>query len=426
MIKINNLQRQKLVTTNIKLAFIIVVLSAFISPNINLAQSPNLGIAANFSIFTTLGALGNTGTSDITGNIGTNNGALSGFEAPTKVNGTIEWANSVTQQASIDVQNAYNELFNIVPTVIDHAPSFGSDEILFAGVYHIGSAGSIAGNLTLDAQGNPDAIFIFQFGGAFSTGASSSAILMNGASACNVYWIAEGAISLAALSSMKGTFISNNGAISLGAGGTLEGRMLSTGGAAYVNQVLITLPPCSTLLPIDLVSFTGNCDTQNIILQWKTETESNNNYFTVERSTNGTSWQIIGTVSGADNSSSQLNYRLTDSAPNKGKSYYRLMQTDFSGNYKYSTIIYVNPCENKSLDLLSIYPNPTTGKFDLLFTGDIKKINSIDIFNSQGQHVNSSKEFQSSFDLSDNVAGFYFVRVQQNSEIVNLKFVLLK
>jgi hypothetical protein len=66
--------------------------------------------------------------------------------------------------------------------------------------------------------------------------------LTNGATANNIFWIAEGAIAMAALTSMKGTLIANNGAISLGAGGTLEGRMFSTAGAVAVNGVTASLP----------------------------------------------------------------------------------------------------------------------------------------------------------------------------------------
>jgi len=110
--------------------FIFTTFIVFISPNICFTQLPNLGTAINFAVFTTIGALGNTATSNITGNIGTNNGAITGFGAPTVVNGNIEWANSVTAQCAIDVQAAYNALLGTTPTVTNHPPSFGSSETL--------------------------------------------------------------------------------------------------------------------------------------------------------------------------------------------------------------------------------------------------------------------------------------------------------
>lgn len=406
------------------LHFIIPVLIIFISPKITIAQLPNLGSAINFVVFTSVGALGNTGTSNITGDIGTDSGAITGFGAPTVLNGTIEWENAVTAQCAIDVQTAYNEIFGITPTVVGHAPAYGSGETLPAGVYSIAAAGSIDGNLTLDAAGDPDAIFIFQFGGAFTTGASSTVNLINEASACNVFWIAEGAMSMAAFTDMKGTLISNNGAISMDAGGTLDGRMLSTAGEASVYDVMITKPDCLAL-PIGLLSFTGSCDQQNIVLQWITETENNNNYFTIERSPDLKTWHAIGTVEGAGNSSFPLNYTLTDLVTNVEITYYRLKQTDFDGNYNYEAMIGVNSCEANMVDQLTIYPNPSEGKFKLLFNGNPSDINSIQIFNSQGQIIYNTFNFESTFDLTNNVPGIYFIRVQKNSEVIRLKYILL-
>jgi gliding motility-associated-like protein len=225
---------------------IITVLIVLVSPNITYAQpAPNLGTAIDFAIFTSVGALGNTGTlTNITGNIGTNAGAITGFGPPNVVIGNIENGNLVTAQCLIDVQAAYNQIVAMTPTQI-HAPAYGSGETLTAGIYNTGGAGSLAGTLTLDAEGNPDTLFIFQFGGAFATGALSTVNLINGASACNVYWVAEGAMSMAANTNMKGSVISNNGAIGMAVGVNLEGRMLTTGGAASIYDGIISIPICS-------------------------------------------------------------------------------------------------------------------------------------------------------------------------------------
>jgi len=405
------------------LQFLVATLSLLFSPLNTFAQLPNLGTASSFVVFTTIGALDNAGVSNITGNIGTNSGDTSGFGAPTVVNGNIEWVNAVTAQCAIDVQAAYNEIFAIAPTVVGHAPAFGSGETLSAGVYFIGAAGSIAGNLTLDAGGDPNAMFIFQFGGAFTTGASSRVNLINGAEACNVFWIAEGAMSMVALTEMKGTLISNNGAISLGAGGTLDGRMLSTAGAAYVYDALITLPACVEL-PITLLSFTGTCEQGNIVLRWSTATEKNNSYFTIEGSRDFKTWNLVGTVSGAGNSSTPLNYMLKDMAPSGGTSYYRLKQTDYNGDYVTEGTIGVKNCNLSSADDYRIYPNPSDGKFELYFKDHKSEINSISVVNEQGTILYYSIDIPTVFDLSNHVAGFYFVRIQKNSEIISLKLIL--
>ncbi len=409
------------------LQFIFVTIILLITPLISSAQLPNLGTAADFAIFTTAGALDNTGTSNITGNIGTNLGAITGFGAPTVVNGTIEPANLVTAQCALDVQAAYNEILATAPTVVGHAPAFGSGETLTVGVYFIGAAGSVAGNLTLDAEGDPAAIFIFQFGGAFDTGTATTINLINGAAACNVFWIAEGAIAMAAITDMKGTLISNNGAISMGAGGTLEGRMLSTTGAAAVYDDLITLPLCAAAaapLPISLQSFAGYCDKQNIVLQWTTATEINNDYFTIDRSQDGINWHFVETVSGAGNSSTPHNYKLVDMTFNDGTTYYRLKQTDFNGQFEYAkTIAIVYKCKEDIPELI-IYPNPSVEKFNLLFSGEKSNVNSIEIYNMFGEKVYYSDSYQSNISFLDNKIGIYFVYFHLDTQTITKKIVV--
>lgn len=193
---------------------------------------PSVGVASEFTLFTGSGAITHSATvSNITGNIGTNLGSISGFEL-SNIIGLFINANSTTQTAKEDLILAYTSFQNLTPTVTDHAPAFGS-ETLTAGIYSIGGAGSLGGILTLDGQNNPNGKFVFKFGGAFTTGAASSIVLINGALPQNIYWIANGAAALAANVSFKGTII-NNAALSIGAGCELNGKLLTTTGAITV------------------------------------------------------------------------------------------------------------------------------------------------------------------------------------------------
>ena len=213
-------------------------------PTVSLAQTINFGTAAKFCIFTASGAIANTGTSAIKGDMGTNIGAISGFETSSN-SGNQYNADSVSRQTCVDLVNAYNQLVVIPATNTTHTPTFGTNELpLIPGVYTINGAASIGGTLTLDGRGNVNSVFIFRINGAFSTGASSAIVLTNGASACNVYWVAEGAVAMAASTVMKGTVIAHNGANSMGANCTLEGRIFSTSGAIALNNVQAYLP-CS-------------------------------------------------------------------------------------------------------------------------------------------------------------------------------------
>ena len=203
--------------------------------------SPDFGTASNFALFSISGAVSNVASSNVNGDVGANTGAIAGFGSPSIFTGTIHSADALTTTASTDLVTAYNLLMASVATNSSHAPAFGSGETLVSGVYTIGGAGSVAGNLTLDAQGNPDAVFIFKIGGAFTTGAGTNVMLTNGTAISNVFWIADGAIAMAANTTMCGTLISNNGAVSMGDQGFLYGRLYTTTGAISIYGTTVNI-----------------------------------------------------------------------------------------------------------------------------------------------------------------------------------------
>jgi hypothetical protein len=217
---------------NLQIAFITA--SLFFMPNLISAQAPNLGTAADFVLFTTDGPVNMTSTNQLTGNVGTNNGTSTTFN---NVNGQLHDADGVTAQCAADLLVAYNQLSSTVP---DFFPSslLGNGDTLVAGVYSIAAAATLNLNLYLNAQGNANAVFIFQIGGPLSTNASSQIKLINNAKACNVFWKVEGLVDMTSGTSMKGTVIANNAAILIHTGSTLEGRALSTAGAITVDGIL--------------------------------------------------------------------------------------------------------------------------------------------------------------------------------------------
>jgi hypothetical protein len=212
----------------------------------------DMGALENLVFFSSEGAVGNTGSSTVTGSIGTSVGAITGFGSPSTLNGTTEFSNAVTTQAKKDLLNLYIHLANIPVTEMNHAPVFGNGETLTAGVYSIAAAGSLVGNLTL--EGDTSSIFILKYNGAFSVAAASKVILTNGQKASNVFWIAEGAISVGASSTMKGTLLAHTGAVSLGAGCDLEGRMFSSTGAVTIDSGNAYLPADHSNIPIICVN----------------------------------------------------------------------------------------------------------------------------------------------------------------------------
>lgn len=207
-------------------------------PSLNFAQAPNLGTSANFVLFSSDGPVSNSGTSHLTGNVGTNNGSSTAFG---NVNGVMHNGDAASTQAATDLLIAYNQLASTTPTNFPSS-SLGNGQTLYAGVHSIDAAATLNLDLTLDAEGDPNAVFIFQIQAPFSTNADSEVKLINGALACNVFWKVEGLISMTSGTSMKGTLIANNAAIEMNTGNTLEGRALSTSGAITVDGVLAYTP----------------------------------------------------------------------------------------------------------------------------------------------------------------------------------------
>jgi len=221
-----------------RLLYVLTAFLLFLLPGVNSAQAPNLGTAADFVLFSTKGAVSNTGLSQLTGNVGTNSGSSTAFG---NVNGVMHDGDGASAKCAADLLIAYNKLNSTVPTLFP-APLLGNGATLYPGVYSIPSEASLNLGLTLDAKGDPNAVFIFQIGGAFSTNASSKIYLKNKAMACNVFWKVEGKVSMAAGTFMRGTVIANNAEIVMSTGDTLEGRALSTTGAVTVHGVLAYTP----------------------------------------------------------------------------------------------------------------------------------------------------------------------------------------
>jgi hypothetical protein len=159
-----------------------------------------------------------------------------------------------TGQAIEDLNTIYNEINNLpVKTHVVAAGDLGGSTYT-PGVYSWGGAISITTDLTLDAENNPDAYFVFKAGGAFNTTAGIKVNLVNGASASNIYWLANGAIGIGAGCKVDGTLLSHDFAVAVGANCILEGRMLTTAGAIAFGPGTITVPSGPSFINFRTVS----------------------------------------------------------------------------------------------------------------------------------------------------------------------------
>lgn len=159
-----------------------------------------------------------------------------------------------TEQAVADLQSLYDALMAIPATNTTHGAVFGNGETLTAGVYDVAAAASTAGIITLDGGGDTNSLFIIRINGAFAGGASTKIILTNEARANNIYWISEGALSLGAMTQMKGTMIAHAGAVSAAADTNLEGRMYSISGAISFGPGVAFIPAASSSFDMGVLS----------------------------------------------------------------------------------------------------------------------------------------------------------------------------
>ena len=126
--------------------------------------------------------------------------------------------------------------------------------------------------------------------------------------------------------------------------------------ASFYIEATSGLPCVLQSLPIELLYFNAFPEQNKIVkTEWSTASETNNDYFSVERSNDAMVFEQVGIVQGAGNSNTTLNYVFYDEHPFTGISYYRLRQIDFDGQNSYSEIRTVNI---QTFEIISIYPNP--------------------------------------------------------------------
>jgi Secretion system C-terminal sorting domain/Beta-propeller repeat len=154
---------------------------------------------------------------------------------------------------------------------------------------------------------------------------------------------------------------------------------------------------CPVVLPITLLSFAGESKGDYNLLQWQTSTEINNDFFTIEKSKDAITWEIVETLSGAGNSNTTLSYSMADDNP-YSFTYYRLKQTDYDGQSEYSSTIAIKNIENASL-ISDIYPNTANSYFKFIYNGNGRGLN-VFIYNSMSQLI-SKKRIENPFSLTE-------------------------
>lgn len=208
------------------------------------SQPPvGLGTAASFAVLAGT-QVTNTGPSIVSGDLGVNPGtSITGFPPGTVVNGTQYTAGAIALQAQKDSTAAYTDAAGRTPSTAVLADLGG--QTVVPGVYKSSSTLGLTGTLILNAQNNPNAVFIFQAVSSLITASSSVVKLINGAQACNVFWQVGSSATLGTNSTFVGTILASTSA-SLNTGATVAGRVLVQTGMVSLESNTITVPTCST------------------------------------------------------------------------------------------------------------------------------------------------------------------------------------
>ena len=189
-------------------------------------------------------------------------------------------------------------------------------------------------------------------------------------------------------------------------------------GTQIINFFIIT----NGALPVELVSFDGNCEEGTVTLNWITSSEHNSDYFSILKSKNGLDWSHLANVESSGNSTQLIYYSTVDNERYNGNQYYKLLQFDTDGKSKEYGPINVN-CQINNTVYFSIFPNPNSGQFQILLNNKnlvgecsiiIKDTKGAEILNKK---VNVKPDINAIY--IDNVKsspGIYYIYISNNIE----------
>lgn len=293
---------------------------------------------------------------------------------------------------------------------------------VFSGVYANGLTGSIAADLiklvnrtwdiTPVVQSGINAIIKLQWtsteeGATFASNRSSAVLSKNRHTSGDDLWNAQ----------PSGT-VTGSGPYTIA----------NTTGISTFSNFGAGIP--GSLLPIELSTFNASISGDNVKIKWSTLSETNNDYFTLEKSIDGENWSSIYTCDGAGTSTNVHNYSFIDEDPYSGLNYYRLKQTDFNGNFVYSSVESID-IKNDSVSFV-IYPNPAfLEESTVIVKGVCVETASISIENLSGiQMCSGLVEISKSpikiklADICYLQAGTYFITIKGKNIVQNKRIVI--
>ncbi|MDC3253855.1 peptidoglycan DD-metalloendopeptidase family protein [bacterium] len=183
-----------------------------------------------------------------------------------------------------------------------------------------------------------------------------------------------------------------------------------------------------SVLPVELVSFTGKKEEDEVALHWETASEAGNDYFEVQRSENGHHFETIGKVTGSGDSQSFNAYGFQDHKPIVGINYYRLNQVDYNDKQEFSKVIAVEFNQNSLDGKLEIYPNPTMGNIiNITFDELPKEMSILNVYDQLGRRVVSDFPLygtEEQVNLKNLSNGIYIFEVAVDNQVLYRKVLI--
>lgn len=241
------------------------------------ATAPTLGDVASFAVLGET-TITNTGSSTLYGNLGLYSGtAITGFFGTVENDGpgvftgyAVHQGNATAGLAQTAATAAYGAMASQSPGCSDLSGQNLAGKTLAPGVYCFAAGAdlSLSGTLTLDAQGDPNAVWIFQVGTALTINNSASVVIINGGTGtpgCNVYWQVGSAATIGTSATFIGTIIANSAAITLNTSATMYGRAISRVAAVTLDTNTITVPTCAVVPAVPVASRGSRSGVINVV-----------------------------------------------------------------------------------------------------------------------------------------------------------------
>ena len=177
--------------------------------------------------------------------------------------------------------------------------------------------------------------------------------------------------------------------------------------------------PPDEILPVELLDFTASIQEVQgqVLLQWRTATEINNDFFIVEKSLDGLSWAALGSLPGHVTSASILSYEFRDPRPERGWVYYRLRQIDLDAREQYSPVVRVYVPYGEENFSLNVFPNPAHHQIQI--EGQLSGIHTMMVYDAWGRLIRSlpvqtpARQLHQTLEVADLQPGWYFVQAGQ-------------